>query len=331
VALSQQIARERNATPAGQVEPATLRAWLERAFGPTLCEVFFFPFHERYTAGQYKFVAPEDSYKSPAVPVASRVPAGKREGAGRVGYNAEFCYPEGGLDALVGAMAARCDVRYGRQLVGIDRGSRTMQFADGTERDYETLISTLPLDRVVELAGVEVNETPDPFTSVLVLNIGAERGPTCPDLHWLYEPDSRSGFHRIGFYSGVDQSFLPRWHRAEGRYVSLYVERAFRSGGALSAAEQALYAVGVVEELQGRGYIGAVEVVDPSWVEVAYTWRKPGSRWREQALTALAADGIHQAGRYGTWQFQGIADSVSDGLDIGVRSPGPQAIHRSSV
>jgi len=96
VALSQQIARERNATPAGQVEPATLRAWLERAFGPTLCEVFFFPFHERYTAGQYKFVAPEDSYKSPAVPVASRVPAGKREGAGRVGYNAEFCYPEGG-------------------------------------------------------------------------------------------------------------------------------------------------------------------------------------------------------------------------------------------
>jgi protoporphyrinogen oxidase len=228
-------------------------------------------------------------------------------------------------------MADRCDVRYGRQLVGIDRVSRTMQFADGTERAYETLISTLPLDRVVELAGVEVNDSPDPFTSVLVLNIGAERGQDCPDLHWLYEPDSRSGFHRIGFYSGVDQSFLPERHRDGGRFVSLYVERAFRSGDALSAAALAQYVAAVVEELQRRSYIGAVDVVDPSWVEVAYTWRNPGSRWREQALTALAAEGIHQIGRYGAWHFQGIADSVSEGLAIGAQSPASRAIQPSSV
>ena len=317
--LSHQIAHERSAVPACPGEPATLRAWLKQAFGATLCELFFFPFHERYTAGLCDLVAPEDGYKSPALPVTSRSFAGG--GLARpAGYNADFCYPEGGLDELVAAMAARCDVRYGRRLVGIDRFSRTMQFADGTEREYETLVSTLPLDRVIELADLEVEQPSDPFTSVLVLNIGAERGRNCPQLHWQYEPDACSGFHRIGFYSGVDQSFLPRQHRAAGRHVSLYVERAFRAGEAPSTAELAHYVDAAVGELQGRGYINATEVVDPSWVEVAYTWRRPGSDWREKALADLAADGIHQVGRYGRWHFQGIADSVRDGLALGARS-----------
>jgi hypothetical protein len=52
-------------------------------------------------------------------------------------------------------------------------------------------------------------------------------------------------------------------------------------------------------------------------VDVAYTWRSPGSRWRERALEALAAAGIQQVGRYGRWHFQGIADSIQEGLDAG--------------
>jgi hypothetical protein len=160
---------------------------------------------------------------------------------------------------------------------------------------------------------------PDPFTSVLVLNIGAEQGATCPDVHWQYEPDAKSGFHRIGFYSNVDRSFLPRNCRESDRGVALYVERAFLAGAALSLDEVTGYSATVVAELQDRDYIGEVHAIDPSWVEVAYTWQLPGSTWREQAIAALAADGIHQAGRYGRWHFQGIADSVREGLEVGER------------
>ena len=58
-------------------------------------------------------------------------------------------------------------------------------------------------------------------------------------------------------------------------------------------------------------------MVDPTWIEVAYTWSWPGSRWRQKALKALEQHGIYQVGRYARWVFQGIADSVRDGFYAG--------------
>jgi len=310
-ALARQIESERATRPSDPGAARSLRDWLAQSFGSTLCDLFFFPFHDRYAAGLSDVVTHEDEYKSPVERAA------KSRSASGLGYNAEFRYPVGGLDALVGAMAARCDINYGKRLVRLDRRARVLEFADGSVQTYDTLVSTLPLHRVVELAGVDIAEPPDPFTSVLVLNIGAERGAGCPDVHWQYEPDATSGFHRIGFYSNVDRSFLPRESRHGARHVALYVERAFRSGEAPSEHEIAEYTGAVIGELRRRNYIGATHVVSPSWVEVAYTWRTPGSRWRDRALDALAAEGIQQAGRYGRWHFQGIADSVREGLAVG--------------
>ena len=70
-------------------------------------------------------------------------------------------------------------------------------------------ISTEELAEQLTMAGLEVDEEPADYTSVLVLNIGATRGKKCPDDHWLYIPDSESRFHRVGFYSNVDASFMP--------------------------------------------------------------------------------------------------------------------------
>ena len=62
---------------------------------------------------------------------------------------------------------------------------------------------------MIAMSGLAVDGTPEPYTSVLVLNIGAVRGPECPEDHWLYNPDATSGLHRVGFYSNVDTHFLP--------------------------------------------------------------------------------------------------------------------------
>ena len=81
----------------------TMQEWLVASFGPSLCEAFFFPFHERYTAGLYESIAPQDVDKSPT-------PAGAAQDA-PIGYNPTFAYPRQGLDALVHTMADTCDVR----------------------------------------------------------------------------------------------------------------------------------------------------------------------------------------------------------------------------
>ena len=295
--------------------PLTMADWLEQHFGKTLLELFFTPFHELYTAGLWTRIAPQDAYKSPVD--LSLAIQGAFDRAPPVGYNVSFVYPVEGLNILVQRMADRCDVHYDKQVIRVDVRHKKVEFADGTAVPYDTLISTLPLNQVIEMAGLEVDAEPDPYTSVLVLNIGAKKGAKCPDEHWLYIPDSRSGFHRVGFYSNVDHHFLPASSRENGDRVSIYVERAYRGSERPSEEETKAYGGAVVHELSDWGFIEQAEVVDPTWIDVAYTWSWPGSQWKKQALKALEKHGIYQTGRYGRWQFQGIADSIWDGFVAG--------------
>ena len=91
----------------------TMKEWLESSFGATLCEYFFFPFHDLYTDGLYDSIAPQDSYKSPVDLAAVR--RGSIEAGSQAGYNVSFLYPERGLDALARELASRCRVQYAKR------------------------------------------------------------------------------------------------------------------------------------------------------------------------------------------------------------------------
>lgn len=299
--LDQALAAAAAAEGGHEPDGPTMDRWLEARFGPTLCERFFHPFHERYTAGLYRTLAPQDAYKSPQ---------------GQQGYNTTFRYPPAGLDVLTRALAGRSDVRYGHRVTAIDVRSRTLAFADGSEAGYDQLVCTLPLDVTLALCGVGADRLgpPDPHTSVLVVNIGGTKGPTCPTEHWVYDPESEAGFHRYGVYSNVDPSFVPD---GDPSRVALYVEHADAGGQRPGPDAEAALVQATVAELVARGVVDQVEVVDVSWVDAAYTWTRPGSTWVADALAVLAGMGVQQVGRYARWHFQGIADSVADGLAAG--------------
>jgi len=293
----------------------TMADWLQTNFGPTLCELFFDPFHELYTAGLYKHIAPQDVYKSPVN--LSLVIQGAFNEVPHVGYNSTFIYPIEGLNALAQRMAAQCHIHYGKRVVHIDVKEKAVYFEDGSVIGYETLLSTLPLNRMMEMTGLTLDETPDPSTSVLVINIGAIKGPSCPQDHWVYIPKSKAGFHRVGFYSNVDDSFLPASMRKSQDHVSIYVEKTYQDGQKPINAEVQALCQDVAKELQQREWIKESEVIDPTWIDVAYTWSLPRLRWVEKALRALEEYNIYQVGRFAQWRFQGIADSIRDGLLAG--------------
>ncbi len=293
----------------------TMAEWLTQSFGPTLTTAFFGPFHELYTAGLWKSIAPQDPYKSPID--AGLVIRGASDSTPPMGYNTTFLYPLAGLNALAQGLARGCDVHYGKRAARIDANNQTVVFQDGSQVKFESLISTLPLNRMIEMTELKLEEPPDPYTSVLVLNIGGVRGERCPPDHWLYVPSSRAGFHRVGFYSNVDASFLPRSAREPANRVSIYVERAYPGGQKPSPEEIRDYSGATWRELQQWGYLKDLEALDPTWIDVAYTWSWPGSKWRGAALRALESRDIQMVGRYARWTFQGIADSIRDGLYVG--------------
>ena len=301
------------ARPLGVV--TTMKDWLEHYFGPTLCTMFFNPFHELYTAGLYGHIAAQDAFKSPVN--LSRAIRGASSSVGPTGYNTTFVYPEEGLNTLAQRMAGLCTVHYDKKAVRIDSAAKVLHFEDGSNVRYDRLISTVPLQRACKLAGLSCGVEPDPYTSVLVLNIGAVKGPRCPEDHWLYNPDAKSGLHRVGFYSNVSETFLPGSVRDNGQHVSIYVERAYVGGVRPTRAETAEYSQRVIQELQSWGYVEEIEVVDPTWIDVAYTYAWPGSRWKSLALAALEEQSIFQVGRFARWVCQGVADSLKDGLVAG--------------
>jgi len=307
------------AAPKGQFR--TMADWMVQSFGPTLTDSFFGPFHELYTAGLWKSVAPQDPYKSPID--AALVIRGASDATPPIGYNTSYLYPQDGLNSLAQGMAERCDVRYGKRLTKVDIPLKALTFHDSSSVRYESLVSTLPLNKMIEMTGLKLLEEADPYTSVLVLNIGAVRGTKCPLDHWVYLPASQAGFHRVGFYSNVDVSFLPSSARASHHRVSLYVERAYKGGQKPAPQEIREYSQATVKELQEWGFMGEAEVVDPTWIDVAYTWSWPGSQWRAAALKALEENDIQMVGRYARWVFQGIADSLRDGLYVGAANRWP--------
>lgn len=296
--------------------PRTMSDWLEQSFGPTLTEMFFGPFHQLYTAGLWKQIVPQDGYKSP-VDAALALRGASSAKTPAVGYNTGYLYPQDGLGTLAQRLAAKGLINYGKQAKRIHLDKKEVEFADGSGVNYDVLVSTLPLDKTLEMAGVDVDERPDPYSAVLVLNVGARKGPRCPDDHWLYLANTDAGFHRVGFYSNVDPSFLPASSRESKDRVSIYVERAFPAGKKPSSKETAAYIEATVAELKKWGFVGEVEVADPTWVEVAYTWAWPNSRWRSKALQLLEKRDVSMVGRYGRWIFQGIADSLRDGFYVG--------------
>jgi len=164
---------------ASDQEKKTWAEWLVQSFGKTLYDLFFAPFHDRYTAGLFTLIAPQDGYKSPTN--LALIQQGALRETLQVGYNVNFIYPVKGLDAIVERMAAKCEVHYGKRVVRIDVSRRELLFADGSNLTYEKLISTVPLNHMLKLTGLNAESKADPYTSVLVLNIGATRGPRCPE------------------------------------------------------------------------------------------------------------------------------------------------------
>lgn len=298
------------------VVPKTMQEWLRKNFGEYLCRIFFEPFHQRYTAGLYTQIMPQDPYKTP-FRLSDVVTGSFSKTVQKVGYNVRFAYPQEGLDQLAYRLAQIGSVSYEKIAVAIDPQEKIVTFADGTTHSYDMLVSTLPLNRLLEMCGAEIFH--QPYTSVLVLNLGVELPATeraQHGYHWLYIPDSRTGFHRVGYYSNVDPSFLPEKYRNNRAYGSLYVEFAFRGGQKPGERRICELTEQTIAELQDLGLIGRVHIADPTWIDVAYTWQtepnavKTARQWLQQR-------DIYSIGRYGRWTFQGIAESFQEGQHFG--------------
>ena len=229
-----------------------------------------------------------------------------------LGYNARFVYPRRGIGALSEGLArAAGPVELGRAPQRIELASRTLCF-EGERVPFESLISTAPLPKLIGLLdgvpeGVRGAASRLRCNHLYYLDVALEV-PCGRPYHWIYVPEERLPFYRVGCYSHFSPAMAP-----EGK-ACLYVELADRRPPDLGELLPRV-AAGLVE----LGVIGApadIRYARLRRLEHAYVVFDHAYYEALEAVRAfLDAHGILSAGRYGAWNYSSMEDALHFGRD----------------
>jgi protoporphyrinogen oxidase len=236
-------------------------------------------------------------------------------GTEEVGYNVQFFYPKrGGIEVVASSIASKItNLMCKKKVVKINPKTKRVDFEDGSSCSYKGLISTIPLPELISCLSAPPRSIRGScarliHTSVLDVNIGFDVADLT-DKHWVYVPEPEIPFYRIGFPHNFSPSLVP-----QGR-TSAYAEISYRENH--SWKEETLVSL-VLSGMKKMGFgvsepdVEVVKIMDIKYAYVIYDSN------REKSLKAineyLEANGIKAAGRFGTWSYLSMEDSIRDGI-----------------
>ena len=295
-------------------EPENFEDFCLQRFGSGFSKHFMVPYNARLWGVHPREITAAWCSRFVPIPrledvIAGSVGLNDRE----LGYNTSFLYPRLGIGELSKGMARSLpEVEYERAPTSIHAARRELRFPDGAIVPYDTLISTAPLDTLCSL----IDDVPDSVrqaASKLRCNAlwyldAALDVPAGKPFHWVYVPEDRYPFYRIGCYSHFSSALAP-----EGKSC-LYIELADRSKPDLAVigprVAEALVEMGWISNpnqiafLRARCIEHAYVIFDHNYfacVEVVQGW--------------LRQNRILSAGRYGGWNYSSMEDALLFGRD----------------
>ena len=292
----------------------TFRDWIEWTFGPGIARHFMIPYNRKFWCRDLDALTPDWVSWSIPRPDLEDVLKGALGLVDReYGYNPVFWYPRaGGIEVLPRTIAAGLDHVWTRcRVVRIEWRNHRVWIDSGDGLTYDTLISTIPLPELVRL----LDPLPDPLredaerlesVAVLNFNLGI-RGDPPIDAHWIYFPEERFPFYRVGFASAFSEAMAP-----PGTH-SLYVEVSLRQAPGPDEIEG--WRERVFEGLTAAGLLGSSAdilvdhrvVIQPAYVVFNRARAEVLPRIRE----FLARHDIRTTGRFGAWDYYSMDDTMA--------------------
>jgi protoporphyrinogen oxidase len=225
-----------------------------------------------------------------------------------LGYNTDFLYPMRGIGELTTALAADLlpNIRFQHAPKAIDYRRRRLLFEDG-EQPYEVLISTAPLDALLALlldAPAEIRDAARRLrcNPLYDLDVALDR-PIGMPLHWVYVPEERYPFYRVGCYSQFSEQMAPA-----GK-AGLYVELSSRQPPDIKALLPEV-AAGLCEMklISSPGDIRFAELrrIDHAYVVFDHNYFASLDTIRP----FLREQRIVSSGRYGGWNYSSMEDAL---------------------
>ncbi|MEQ1917965.1 MAG: FAD-dependent oxidoreductase [Elusimicrobiota bacterium] len=301
-------------------------SWSRATFGEGITRRFMRPYNEKLWRTSLSKLTTEWQGRFVPKPSASEVVYGAMtENNALFGYNASFRYPvRGGIQSLPDALADRLEpgvVRTESPVLAVDLREKVAQVQGLGEVHYEKLVNTLPLNVFLDLAtplpaGVKAARKDLRWNTVWNLNLGIDR-PAPADKHWIYYPEKRFPFYRVGYSSNFSANLAPEGHAA------LYLE-ATRPGGTRVDRDQLEAAM--IKGLREAGLLRRSDEISAKvWMPVPVGY-VVYDRARTPAVNTIFRHfgtlGVESIGRYGGWKYSFMEETILDGKRCAERLTG---------
>ncbi|MGC4066520.1 MAG: FAD-dependent oxidoreductase [Polyangiaceae bacterium] len=292
-------------------KPRNFEEFCRIHFGDPIAERFMLPYNGRLWGVAPREVTTEWCERFVPQPELEDVLAGAFGVKTReLGYNVVGYYPRRGIGELSAALERRLR-RIHRSVIPrrIDPVRRTCSLDDGTIT-YDRLISTLPLPALLSL----IDDLPQTVlaatknlrcSALYYLDVALHRQPRLP-FHWIYVPEERFPFYRVGNYAAFSADMAPAG--AANLYVEL-VEREMPQLDRLWPRVLAgLEEMGIIESPDDVAFHRLRHL---SHAYVIYDDRRsPSLDVIQRYLTSV---GIITTGRYGGWNYSSMEDALRFG------------------
>lgn len=296
--------------------PRNFEEYCLRHFGEGISKHFMVPYNERlWGVSPREITAAWCSRFVPLPDLAQIVAGAVGAGPGEMGYNVRFVYPkQGGIETFARALISRMGpghVNTGTDPEAIDPVQRTLTVG-GEVIPYRALVASIPLPELLKrIRGlppdIEAHAARLRCTTLRYLNVATRRQPPA-DWHWIYVPEKRYPFYRVGIFTNAMASMAPPGG------ASLYVEFADR---------RPVHETQIKEALQGLTEAGAlaspddVVFAEPRFIEYAYVVFDEHYYAATAAIFRyLESHAIFPRGRYGAWTYNAMEDCVLAGREV---------------
>lgn len=300
-------------------DPRNFEEFCLQHFGEGISKHFMIPYNTRLWGVSPKDITAAWCSRFVPLPKLEDVLAGAvGKTAPELGYNARFLYPRLGIGELAKGMAKSLPVplELERSPRTIDVSAREIHFENEVV-PYDVLVSTLPLPALIDL----LQAVPDDVkaasralrcTHLYYLDVALD-GPCGKPLHWVYVPEGKYPFYRVGCYSNFSSAMAPPG------MANLYVELADRQEPDLSVllpnVEQGLREMGLLDA-ETKIRFARVRRIDHAYVIFDHDYFSS----LEVVMPFLEKNRIVTTGRYGGWNYSSMEDALRFGRDAAHRA-----------
>ena len=300
--------------------------WMTRVFGEGITSWFMQPYNTKVWATPPAAMSADWIAERVSVIDHRRALRNVLLGLDDVGWgpNNTFRFPRsGGTGEIYRRLANRLEghLRYQAELVGLNTQRRLARFSDGHHEEYDALVSTMPLDRLVALidncpADVRAAAAALEHNGVWVVGVGCERR-LADDRSWLYFADLDIPFYRVTNFAKYAAANVPEGDT--DKYSSYLTETSYsrHRPGDRDALEG-----NVVDALVRTDLIDdSVPIASVHTIDVDYAYPIPTLE-RDAALAIvqpwLMERQVYSRGRFGSWLYEiGNMDHAAKmGVDI---------------